>query len=420
MKENFIQSLLGNTGANVASNVIFGKKKQEPQSTITASPAAVSPVSTTLTTPTNKIISPAKENFIKSQMAYSGNTPPKTGGTMELNLTNGNTITGSALTNTTQPKQLQPAGLEEYNASKPSPYKDAMNAYIQSLAQTPEEKTLRSDIAKRSVQSSIDYEKALQSGETMSFAQGEAGRIQRANQLGIGAQTGALEALTAGRAGDIEANKARVGYLASLEPSPKQQLELKKAQAELDKTIAENAQIGKEKPMTEYERAKLNQDYALKQRELALKEVTAAPASTTSDQAINQVNLIKTSLENAKKLADASGRSGIRKTVEGALVGGTDYTNLIAEANTLRTNILTLATDPTIKKFFGPQMSNADVQLMTSAGTSLNPELQSPEALKKELTRLEGVINKLSTVKGASTSSNIITAPDGTQIILTD
>lgn len=107
-----------------------------------------------------------------------------------------------------------------------------------------------------------------------------------------------------------------------------------------------------------------------------------------------QLELVTNSLEKAKKLSGASGRSGARKAAESWFVGSTDYTNLVAETNTLRTNVLTLMTDPNIKKFFGPQMSNADVQLMTSAGTTLNPELQSPENMKNELIRLEDLISR--------------------------
>lgn len=114
-----------------------------------------------------------------------------------------------------------------------------------------------------------------------------------------------------------------------------------------------------------------------------------------ADKAQNQIKLVKSSLEKANSLAHASGRSGLRRTAESWLVGSTDYTNLEAETNTLRTNVLTLATDPAIKKFFGPQMSNADVQLMTSAGTTLNPELQSPTNMRTELTRLTDLIGRM-------------------------
>ncbi len=113
---------------------------------------------------------------------------------------------------------------------------------------------------------------------------------------------------------------------------------------------------------------------------------------TSPEKSMDQINLVKSSLERAKSLAGASGRSGIRKTAESWFLGSSDYTNLVAETNTLRTNVLTLMTDPTIKKFFGPQMSNADVQLMTSAGTTLNPELQNADNMRSELTRLEDLI----------------------------
>ncbi len=116
--------------------------------------------------------------------------------------------------------------------------------------------------------------------------------------------------------------------------------------------------------------------------------------TTSGGKALDQINLVKSSLERAKELANASGRSGIRKATESWIIGSTDYTNLVAETNTLRTNVLTMMTDPSIKKFFGPQMSNTDVQLMTSAGTTLNPELQSSDKMKEELVRLKDLVDR--------------------------
>ncbi len=74
-------------------------------------------------------------------------------------------------------------------------------------------------------------------------------------------------------------------------------------------------------------------------------------------------------------------------------------------------------TDPTIKKFFGPQMSNADVALMTSAGTTLNPQSQSPEQMQVEITRLDDLLQRMqASVQGGSATSQtgyITTSPDG-------
>lgn len=171
-------------------------------------------------------------------------------------------------------------------------------------------------------------------------------------------------------------------------------------------------------------------DYAIKQRDINVKEkeakIKADAAGTTAiapQKALDQINLVKGSLDKADKLVHASGRSGARKAFEGATIGATDYTNLVAETNTLRTNVLTMMTDPSIKKFFGPQMSNADVQLMTSAGTTLNPELQDTEHMQSELTRLRDVVSRAEAAVKAGNSAGgnaPITAPDGRQIIITD
>jgi len=170
----------------------------------------------------------------------------------------------------------------------------------------------------------------------------------------------------------------------------------------------------------EYEYAK-NQgytgDFTQYQNEKSTGTLGQKSLSTDGTKMLENLNFVESTIKQAKDLAKASGRSGIRKTVEGLTVGDTDYTNLVALTNTLRTNILTLATDPTIKKFFGPQMSNADVQLMTSAGTTLNPELQSPENLKSELVRLENLITRMknSVPQGTTSGSNSVFAEDWTQ-----
>lgn len=119
------------------------------------------------------------------------------------------------------------------------------------------------------------------------------------------------------------------------------------------------------------------------------------PQDISKSQA--QMNLVLGSLDRADKLAYRSGSDTLYEAAKRKIGGATSFSNLIAETNTLRTNVLTMMTDPAIKKFFGPQMSNADVQLMTSAGTTLNPELQSPEALQTELNRLRDFVMRAKT-----------------------
>lgn len=130
-------------------------------------------------------------------------------------------------------------------------------------------------------------------------------------------------------------------------------------------------------------------------------EGTEGDMSGTTIQ--SQFSAAQEALKNARALSNAAGRgrSWLEQKKQG-IFGATDYTNLEAYANTLRTNVLALATDPNVKKFFGPQMSNADVQLLTAAGTSLNPELQGPDAFGKELDNLEKLFTRLATAKGAT------------------
>ena len=112
----------------------------------------------------------------------------------------------------------------------------------------------------------------------------------------------------------------------------------------------------------------------------------------------------------------------IRKNVGSS---STENTQLQGFVDTLKANMLTLATDPGIKKFFGPQMSDADVRLMTAAGSNLRPDEQTPDQLSAEAARIDDWINRAETAvregsKGNNTSPNTITAPDGTLIEIVD
>lgn len=126
-----------------------------------------------------------------------------------------------------------------------------------------------------------------------------------------------------------------------------------------------------------------------------------------------QVSFLLSTAQNAKELSGAAGTSGLRKTVGDFLVGDTKFRQLEAYANTLATNALTLASDPSIRKFFGPQMTEKDVELMTSAGTSLNVAKNSPAQFRAEVERLEKVFQKLNgVVQNAQTSGDLQSIAD--------
>jgi hypothetical protein len=145
---------------------------------------------------------------------------------------------------------------------------------------------------------------------------------------------------------------------------------------------------------------------------------------STPEKTASQLDFLLDTAKSALDLAPASGQGGISRTIGTALFGDTKFNRLVGLTNTLRTNVLTLMTDPEIKKFFGPQMSEGDVRLMTSAGTTLNPELQSPEDMATEVNRLIDLLKRMQgAVKVGSAQSDggvTVTAPDGTPVIITD
>lgn len=133
----------------------------------------------------------------------------------------------------------------------------------------------------------------------------------------------------------------------------------------------------------------------LKENAKIASEISSSGVGANSTVAANdQAKFLLDTITKAKKVADAAGRSAGRRTAESWLVGSTDYTNLETQVRTLKNNLLTLATDPNIKKFFGPQMTESDVKNMQSAATTLDPELQNPEDLKSELVRAEKIFKK--------------------------
>jgi len=70
--------------------------------------------------------------------------------------------------------------------------------------------------------------------------------------------------------------------------------------------------------------------------------------------------------------------------------------------DTVKSNLLTLVTDPNIKKFFGPQMSNRDVELMTSTASSLDAQRLSPEQVQAEVDKINDFLRKYDAAKSSS------------------
>lgn len=153
--------------------------------------------------------------------------------------------------------------------------------------------------------------------------------------------------------------------------------------------------------------------------------IAGGAGTEQATKAMEQINFLKSTAKSAKDLAGAAGPSAIKRILGDTFVGNTKFRQLEQYMNTLRVNVMALNTDPTIKKFFGPQMSNADVQLMTSAGTTLNAQALSPTQVKTEIGRLENLFGRMETAlsngaKVEQSGGRLVTAPDGTVIEIID
>lgn len=130
--------------------------------------------------------------------------------------------------------------------------------------------------------------------------------------------------------------------------------------------------------------------------------VQALNSSAPADNSDYQIGVLESALENVKKTKGAAGASGVGKFLGDAFIGNTQYRQLEAYIDTVKSNLLALATDPSIKKFFGPQMSNRDVELMTSIASSIDAQRLKPEQIQEEITKIEGFIQKLRAAKNSA------------------
>lgn len=109
----------------------------------------------------------------------------------------------------------------------------------------------------------------------------------------------------------------------------------------------------------------------------------------------DQLSFLKSTITGAKGLAGAAGPNMITQGLGNFFVGNTKVKQLATKLDTLKVNLLTLNADPAIKKFFGPQMSERDSQLMQSAGSTLDAYTNTETDLTDELVRYESLIDRM-------------------------
>lgn len=186
-----------------------------------ASPSATSPVRA----------NPAKQQFIQSQATqpagFNQNAQMQTQGF------------DSAPQGTQTPPTPQTPAVDPNKG-----YKEAFQAYIQSLTPTSDETSATENLNRVSTQNRLDYEKALQSGETLGYATGLAGEQARTAAIQEAGLSGRVSALTGQRQAMTEAQKARMEFEKSLIPKADEGFTLGEGQVRYDaqgNRIAEGA-----------------------------------------------------------------------------------------------------------------------------------------------------------------------------------
>lgn len=168
------------------------------------------PIGNSAATTAKPAPSPAKSQYIQ-QVASTPSTPA-----VDPNVNPNRAMQESAFKNA-------PAGTPDaatLSSSDPqASYRSAFNEYIASLKPSAEETQANDYLKSLTLQSKKDYEKALESGETLGFAAGEAARVNRNNSFGIEAAANAVDSFSGARTATNAAQKARLDFEKSLMPS---------------------------------------------------------------------------------------------------------------------------------------------------------------------------------------------------------
>lgn len=167
-------------------------------------------------------------------------------------------------------------------------------AYLDSLNETSEEKGAREYVSRLLSDSRAAHEKALQSGETMGFAQGEAARVKRNNDLTIDSASSAYDVIKSGRERQSSIAKLRYDYSKSI----------KDKEAEMNKPfeLSEGQSRYVYNPTTkEYEAI------AVKPKTYKPTTTPSVPKPTQTQQRNSDVNAVVDALEKAMKAKNQFG-----------------------------------------------------------------------------------------------------------------
>lgn len=172
----------------------------------------------------------------------------------------------------------------------------------------------------------------------------------------------------------------------TISPADKLDLEIKRLnKAKLQKEISG---VGSSKLLSVAEATAAGVPYGTTEAQLIASGGLAPFDIKKTTDSLTNLTWLKNTADKAISLSKGAGRTGTHEFI-GGLFGITEKKRLQGVADTIRTTMLTMNTDPIIKKFFGPQMSEADVRMMTAGGTTLSPDTQNRDDFKEEALRVK-------------------------------
>lgn len=250
-------------------------------------------------------------------------------------------------------------------------YKAAFADYLKALAPSDAETAASKNLADLQLQAQKDQEDALDRGETLGFATGEAARVNKNNSFGITAASNALDALTKNRTSMTDAEKARLDFTKSLLPAAPKAAEpftLSPGEVRYDasgKPIAS----GGAKPLSQAQEQN---------------QIDTAKAATSAQQSASQTIGLVNNLLNSK--ADISGVQNPLNFILGG--AGTGNAQAINQYNQLQ-GLLKLGIRGLLKG--QGAVSDFEGRLLGSAASSLGRNLGDAE-FKEALQTVRGVL----------------------------
>lgn len=171
--------------------------------------------------------SPAREQF--KQTLGQPDAQPYAVTPTPISITGDTTTPSGAVVNATSGATVSAPAVDPQAS-----YRSAFNEYLSSLRPSEEETRASKNLSALDLQAMKDQEEALNRGETLGFATGEAARVNKNNAFRRMAAADTLGALTGQRTAMTEAQKARMEFEKTLLPKDAEAFTLGKDQVRYD------------------------------------------------------------------------------------------------------------------------------------------------------------------------------------------